>query len=97
MIEAWHSTLEFELRRIEHFATKATARAKVAAWIEQYNTTRRHSALGMRSPGPSGGSGRHTAICVQERARLRWSAQLDEAGFVSGDDQLGAVAGAELG
>jgi putative transposase len=50
VIEAWHSTLEFELRRIEHFATKAAARVKVAAWIEDYNTTRRHSALGMRSP-----------------------------------------------
>jgi transposase InsO family protein len=50
VIEAWHSTLEFELRRIEHFATKASARAKVAAWIEDYNTVRRHSALGMRSP-----------------------------------------------
>jgi putative transposase len=50
VIEAWHSTLEFELRRTEHFATKAAARAKVAAWIEDYNTTRRHSALGMRSP-----------------------------------------------
>jgi transposase InsO family protein len=50
VIEAWHSTLEFELRRIERFTAKATARAKVAAWIEEYNTTRRHSALGMRSP-----------------------------------------------
>jgi putative transposase len=50
VIESWHSTLEFELRRLEHFATKATARAKVAAWIEDYNTTRRHSALGMKSP-----------------------------------------------
>ena len=50
VIESWHSTLEFELRRIERFTTKATARAKVAAWIEQYNTTRKHSALGMRSP-----------------------------------------------
>jgi putative transposase len=50
VIESWHSTLEFELRRIERFTTKATARAKVAAWIEEYNTTRRHSALGMRSP-----------------------------------------------
>jgi putative transposase len=50
VIEAWHSTLEFELRRLEQFATKATARARVAAWIEDYNTTRRHSALGMRSP-----------------------------------------------
>jgi transposase InsO family protein len=50
VIEAWHSTVEFELRRIEHFATKAQAKAKAAAWIEDYNTTRRHSALGMRSP-----------------------------------------------
>jgi putative transposase len=50
VIESWHSTLEFELRALEHFATKAKARARVAAWIEDYNTSRRHSALGMRSP-----------------------------------------------
>ena len=50
VIEAWHSTLEFELRRLQHFPTKAVARAKVAAWIEDYNHVRRHSALGMRSP-----------------------------------------------
>jgi len=50
VIESWHSTLEWELRRVEHFATKAQARAKVAAWIEEYNTTRRHSSLGMRGP-----------------------------------------------
>ena len=50
VIESWHSTLEFELRRIEQFATKAQARARVAAWIEEYNRDRRHSALGMRSP-----------------------------------------------
>ena len=50
VIESWHSTVEFELRRIEHFATRAQARARVAAWIEGYNTTRRHSALGMMSP-----------------------------------------------
>jgi putative transposase len=50
VIESWHSTLEFELRRVEHFATKAAARAGVAAWIEDYNTTRRHSALGMLPP-----------------------------------------------
>ncbi len=50
VIEAWHSTLEWELRREQHFATKAQARAAVAAWIEDYNTVRRHSALGMRSP-----------------------------------------------
>jgi putative transposase len=50
VIEAWHSTLEFELRRLQHFATRAAARAAVAAWIADYNTARRHSALGMLSP-----------------------------------------------
>jgi transposase InsO family protein len=50
VIESWHSTLEFELRRIEQFADKAAARAGVAAWIEDYNHHRRHSALGRISP-----------------------------------------------
>jgi putative transposase len=50
VIEAWHSTLEFELRRLEHFATRAAARAGVAAWIDDYNRRRRHSALHMMSP-----------------------------------------------
>jgi transposase InsO family protein len=48
--ESWHSTLEFELRSLRTFATRAEARAAVAAWIEDYNHVRRHSALGMRSP-----------------------------------------------
>jgi putative transposase len=50
VIESWHSTLEFELRRLERFATKAAARAGVAAWIQDYNHNRRHSALGKISP-----------------------------------------------
>lgn len=50
VIEAWHSTVEFELRRMEHFATKAEARVGVAAFIDDYNQDRRHSALGMISP-----------------------------------------------
>jgi transposase InsO family protein len=50
VIESWHSTLEFELRSLHEFRTRAQARAAVAAWIEDYNTVRRHSALGMRSP-----------------------------------------------
>jgi len=50
VIESWHSTLEWELRSREKFATRAEARAAVAAWIEDYNHERRHSALGMKSP-----------------------------------------------
>jgi transposase InsO family protein len=32
VIESWHSTLEFELRSLVHFATRAAARARVPAW-----------------------------------------------------------------
>ena len=50
VIESWHSTVESELRRLGHFATRGQARAGVAAWIEDYNTARRHSACGMMPP-----------------------------------------------
>jgi putative transposase len=50
VIESWHSTLEFELRRLESFTTKAQARARVAAWIDDYNRHRRHSSLQMMTP-----------------------------------------------
>ncbi|HZE16987.1 MAG TPA: IS3 family transposase, partial [Mycobacterium sp.] len=50
VIESWHSTLEFELRMLKHFHTKAQARQELVAWIEEYNAHRRHSALNMQSP-----------------------------------------------
>lgn len=50
VIESWHSTLEWELRVVESFATRAAARARISAWIDDYNHHRRHSALGMMSP-----------------------------------------------
>jgi putative transposase len=50
VVESWHSTLEFELRSLHQFAARAQARSAVAAWIEDYNHVRRHSALGMVSP-----------------------------------------------
>jgi transposase InsO family protein len=50
VIESWHSTLEFELRALEHFTTKAAARARIPAWIDDYNHHRRHSSLQMMSP-----------------------------------------------
>jgi putative transposase len=49
-IESWHSTLTFELLDLEQFRTRAQARTRVAAWIDEYNRNRKHSALGMRSP-----------------------------------------------
>jgi len=50
VIESWHSTLEFELRSLEHFTTKAQARARIPTWIKEYNQDRRHSSIGMISP-----------------------------------------------
>ena len=50
VIESRHSTLEFELRSLEQFSARAAARARVAAWIDDYNRHRRHSALRMMSP-----------------------------------------------
>jgi len=50
VIESWHSTVEFELRSRETFATRVQARIRVAAWIDEYNRDRRHSACGMLSP-----------------------------------------------
>ena len=42
VIESWHSTLEFELRSLQKFTTRAAARAATAVWIEDYNHARRH-------------------------------------------------------
>jgi transposase InsO family protein len=59
VIESWHSTLEFELRRVENFPTTTEARRRVAALIHDYNRDNRHSSIGMifpiayeRSPDP---------------------------------------------
>jgi transposase InsO family protein len=48
--ESFNSTLEFELLSRQRFATRDDARRAVAAFIDRYNTTRRHSACEMRSP-----------------------------------------------
>jgi putative transposase len=34
VLESWHSTLEFELWRLQHFATRAQARAAVSTAAE---------------------------------------------------------------
>jgi putative transposase len=48
--ESFNSTLEFELLRARHFATREQARRAVAAWIDDYNTIRRHSTDRMLAP-----------------------------------------------
>lgn len=48
--ESFNSTLEWELLRGSHFHTREQARHAVAAWIDDYNTARRHSTNGMLSP-----------------------------------------------
>ena len=48
--ESLNSTIEFELLREHHFTTRAQARRAVAAYIEEYNTERRHTTIGMIAP-----------------------------------------------
>ena len=48
--ESLNSTIEFELLREHHFTTRAHARRAVAAYIEEYNTERRHTTIGMIAP-----------------------------------------------
>ena len=48
--ESFNSTLEFELLRKHPFASRAEARVAIAAYIDRYNRTRRHSSCEMHSP-----------------------------------------------
>lgn len=48
--ESFNSTLEFELLSGRRFAGREQARRAVAAWIDEYNTERRHSTNGMLAP-----------------------------------------------
>jgi len=41
--ESFNSTVEFELLRSNHFATREQARPAVAGWIDKYNTVRWHA------------------------------------------------------
>src|SRR5260370_5769199 len=52
VIESWHSTLEFELRRGEHFPTQAPAPAQGAAWARGDHPTPRHPSSAPVPPLP---------------------------------------------
>jgi transposase InsO family protein len=50
-MESFFGTLKAELISRTTYATRAAARQAIVAYIEEfYNATRRHSALGYRSP-----------------------------------------------
>ena len=68
VIESWHPAVEFELRRIEHFATRAAARARVAALDR--GVQHRPPALGLRHDVPGGlGAGRQAEGRVSAAGR----------------------------
>ncbi len=48
--ESFFSTLEHELLSRRRFSSRGHARAEITNWIEFYNTYRRHSRAGGRSP-----------------------------------------------
>ena len=48
--EAFNSTVEFELLRSGRFTTREQAGRAVVDWIDEYNTVRRHSTVGMLCP-----------------------------------------------
>ena len=103
VIESWHSTLEFELRRVEHFATRDQARTAVAAWIEDYDARRRHTACQKMPPAAyeqllaaRGGSlERDPPLCTAQYRRC-WG-QNARSGSSSGPDgPAGAPPGQRL-
>jgi putative transposase len=49
-VESFHSRVRDELLDVEEFACLAEARVVIGDWREDYNTSRPHSALGMRPP-----------------------------------------------
>ena len=65
IIESWHSTLKFELRSLEHFATQTSGRARVATWIEACKTRVSSPRLEIASRSPSGSINRPKALKVQ--------------------------------
>ena len=49
-VESFHSRVRDELLNVELFSCQAEARVVIEDWREDYNTRRRHSALGRRTP-----------------------------------------------
>jgi hypothetical protein len=74
VIESWHSTLEFELRALERFATKAQARSRVAAWIDGLQP--RPQALRLRHAQPGRLRARPARSASNTTGRLRHDQRL---------------------
>jgi putative transposase len=69
--EAFNSTLEWGLLRRRRFATREQARRAVAAWIDEYNTVRRHSTNGMLPPVAYEAAGREANAAPGEAGQRR--------------------------
>jgi len=50
--ESFNGRMRDELLNETVFTSMAQARAAIAAWVADYNTTRPHSALGYQTPAP---------------------------------------------
>ena len=50
-IERFHRSLRIEFRTDRVFADLAGAQAELDAWVDDYNTSRPHQAIGMDTPG----------------------------------------------
>jgi len=73
-IERFHRTLRAEFRTDRVFGDLVTAQAELDAWVEEYNTRRPHSSIGMVPPAERFG-------CRQEPARAPYT--------VTGQDRAG--------
>jgi len=61
--ESYHSRMSDEVLDREEFGTLAQARAILAAWREDYNHERPHSALGYKTPAAFAAACRHAEAC----------------------------------
>lgn len=85
-VESFHGKFKDEFVKVEEFATLAEAKAKTAAWLEDYNERRPHSALGYETPSAYAAAWRNDAKRPKESVAriLPPAAAQQPAGRVTG-------------
>jgi len=68
-MESFHGTMREEVLNREEFDTLEEARARIEAWIEEYNKGRPHSALKYRTPMEIWNESRKTNTDVVQEER----------------------------